>query len=470
MSPDQKIELKSRLATLSERERKIVVKRAAESRHTAQKAKAKNAAWPVEHWMLHLLQQAEAPVGVEGLVVGVYRTVCNVRIDGEIHRCSYKTELTVGDLVIVNDDAVVDLKPRSTYLGRRDSAMPEHERLIAANIDIVLIVVSVVGPPLHPRLIDRCMAAVRKGGAEPIICVTKRDLGVSDEDRASLAVYERIGVPVVLLSSTTGEGIPELRAMLAGRLAAVVGHSGVGKSTMLNALLEDDAAKTGGVSDASNRGRHTTTSSKLYETAELRLIDTPGIREFGLVFSEPSEVTEAFAEIELHAADCRLAGCLHLVEPNCSVREAVRLGNIQRVRYQSYQKLLAEAFPALIPDELEPAENVTDQEFDCRNCGQPVSLAGGGTKHRNHCPYCLHSLHVDHVPGDRAACCGGVMDPIAVWVRNGGEWALVHRCRQCGILGSNRIAADDNEALLLSLAVRPLSKTPFPLERIGRAS
>lgn len=97
-----------------------------------------------------------------------------------------------------------------------------------------------------------------------------------------------------------------------------------------------------------------------------------------------------------------------------------------------------------------------------------IVCTGAGTEHRNHCPNCLHSVHLDNTPGDRAANCGGVMEPIAVWVRKGGEWALVHRCRQCGALSSNRTAADDHELLLMSLAVRPLGNPPFPLEHVLR--
>lgn len=107
-----------------------------------------------------------------------------------------------------------------------------------------------------------------------------------------------------------------------------------------------------------------------------------------------------------------------------------------------------------------------ESPFLCKVCGKRVTPEGAGTSHRNHCPNCLSSLHLDAEPGDRAAGCGGIMDPIAVWVRNNGEWALVHRCRRCGHLCSNRIAADDNPLKLLSIAMKPLSQPPFPLERI----
>ena len=104
--------------------------------------------------------------------------------------------------------------------------------------------------------------------------------------------------------------------------------------------------------------------------------------------------------------------------------------------------------------------------FTCRVCGRLVVSAGAGSGHRNHCPNCLSSLHLDIEPGDRAADCGGVMDPVAVWVRGNGEWAVIHRCRRCGALSSNRVAADDNPMKLMSIAMQPLCLPPFPLERI----
>ena len=105
--------------------------------------------------------------------------------------------------------------------------------------------------------------------------------------------------------------------------------------------------------------------------------------------------------------------------------------------------------------------------FECKHCGRTVVPQGAGSDHRNHCPYCLCSQHLDITPGDREADCGGVMEPIAVWVRKNGEWAIIHRCKVCGALSSNRIAADDNPMKLMSLAMRPVSSPPFPLERIG---
>ena len=107
--------------------------------------------------------------------------------------------------------------------------------------------------------------------------------------------------------------------------------------------------------------------------------------------------------------------------------------------------------------------------FVCEACGKLVVPEGAGTKHRNHCPHCLTSLHVDDTPGDRAANCDGVMEPIGVWVRKNGEWAILHRCTRCGHISSNRLAADDDPATLLSIALKPLACPPFPMEGLAES-
>ena len=107
-----------------------------------------------------------------------------------------------------------------------------------------------------------------------------------------------------------------------------------------------------------------------------------------------------------------------------------------------------------------------NDSFTCKVCGRLVTPEAAGTQHRNHCPNCLSSLHVDNEPGDRAADCGSVMEPVGVWVRKNGEWAIIHRCRRCGHFSSNRVAADDNPMKLMSIAMKPLAQPPFPLERM----
>lgn len=107
-----------------------------------------------------------------------------------------------------------------------------------------------------------------------------------------------------------------------------------------------------------------------------------------------------------------------------------------------------------------------DEAFTCKFCGQLVVAAGAGSSHRNHCPNCLHSLHLDIEPGDREANCGGIMEPVSVWVRRNSEWAIIHRCKRCGTFSSNRVAADDNPVKLMSIAMKPIASPPFPIERM----
>lgn len=112
--------------------------------------------------------------------------------------------------------------------------------------------------------------------------------------------------------------------------------------------------------------------------------------------------------------------------------------------------------------------NPQDETFTCKVCGKKVSLSEMGSRYRNHCPDCLSSVHLDIIPGDRKSTCKGIMEPVGVWVRKGGEWAIIHRCKECGALSSNRIASDDNPLKLMTIALKPLSELPFPIDYFER--
>lgn len=478
LNSEQRNELRHRLAELPAKERREITRHATERRAQVQKDKRNpRARWDVEQWTLHLLQESSAPPASVGVVVNVARERCRVRIEGQDHECTLsrevaerqQTALAPGDEVVLEPYGegyrVREVRERRTVLTRLDPINRNRERAIVANVDVVVVVVSVVAPPLHPRLIDRYLSAILRGGARAMVVVNKTDLHESEaelrKDLAKLDPFVEIGIPVFAVSTATEVGIERVREALEGVTCAVVGHSGVGKSSLLAALVPSSRAEAGAVNAQTGKGRHTTTSSELVEADGLRIIDTPGVREFSVEFRSAAEVGEAFPDLVV--GRCRFGDCLHREEPGCVVREAVREGRVPRARYAMYRRLLAEVAGEPgdePPDEREPS-------FTCEHCGAEVPRLGGGTRHRNHCPRCLCSRHLDVVPGDRNAACGGVMEPVAVWVRRGGEWALVHRCRACGHLSSNRIAADDNEALLLSMAVRPLSSPPFPLDRVG---
>jgi len=257
-----------------------------------------------------------------------------------------KSALAVGDRVITEEaDGVcrlAEILPRLTVLSRPDPNNPHRERLIAANIDVVIHVVSVRKPPLRPRLIDRFLIAIQRGGAQALICVNKIDLVPPDEragELAPLEVYRALDVPVIACSSKSGDGLEELRAAVAGKTCALVGHSGVGKSSILNALDTRLEIATGDL-HRRGTGRHTTTSSTLHDLGGgTLLIDTPGIREFGLWDLSPESLRDYFPEFAEPAESCRFNDCTHLHEPQCEVKEKVASGDINAARYDAYVRL-----------------------------------------------------------------------------------------------------------------------------------
>lgn len=240
---------------------------------------------------------------------------------------------------------VHSVRSRRSVIARPDPHERGRELVLAANIDLALIVVSVRAPPLHPRLIDRFMVVIQRGGAEAVLCVNKWDLLDSDEARdealAALAPYADAGLARFTLSTRTGDGIDALRAYIHGRTTALVGHSGVGKSSLLNALDPRADAAIGAVSAAVGRGKHTTSSASMREVdGGTWLIDTPGVRALGLDLDKTSLATY-FPEFDAHAVGCRFRDCAHMNEPRCAVRDAAQTGSLSPARYDTYLRILA---------------------------------------------------------------------------------------------------------------------------------
>ncbi len=255
--------------------------------------------------------------------------------------------LAVGDEVALRGEGsaarIVERLDRRSALSRPDPHQPGQELVLAANVDVAAIVVSTRNPPLHPRLIDRFLVIVQRGEVAPLICVNKSDLVDADERAeidATLAPYRTLGVPVLACAAARREGIDAILAEIRGKTSVFVGHSGVGKSSIVAALDPAGDHRVGEVRTADGRGRHTTTRSVLVTLDDgTRIIDTPGIRALGLYQMSREDLRYYFPDLEEIAASCRFRDCSHLVEPGCAIEAAIAAGQLSAVRFETYKRL-----------------------------------------------------------------------------------------------------------------------------------
>jgi len=297
--------------------------------------------------------------GVAGLVVSVSRRTAVVEflegpLVGTDVAAAYSPRLKLGreSLVAVGDRVTMHALPgsgwlltevheRRTRLSRPGPDARDHlDIVVAANIDVLVIVVSADRPRFHPRFVDRFLVTAQLGGVESVLFLNKCDLLPPDE-LPDLSTYERLGVRVLRGSADTGEGIDVLRDLIAGRWSAFSGNSGVGKSTLIARLCPAEHIDVGEVRFKDGRGRHTTTRATIYSLpGGGRIVDTPGIRELALHRLSVPEVGLYFTEFEPLFGTCRFNDCLHVHEPGCSVRAAVEAGTIHPDRYASYLRIL----------------------------------------------------------------------------------------------------------------------------------
>ncbi len=287
----------------------------------------------------------EGREAAQGQVVTVGHRTCKVINETGLLTCRNQLPLAPGDFVALTaEHRVARILPRKTSLSRPDPGNPNRERVAAANMDLVVIVAAAADPPLRPGLIDRYLIAIERGGADAVVCINKCEMVDRNAIEDALRPYAGLAMPVVFCSARTGAGIEDLHALIDGKLCVFVGQSGVGKSSLLNALMPTAGAATGETSKATGKGQHTTTRSQIYDLAGgARVIDTPGVREFGLWQLDPAEVRQYFHDFDEASAECRFPDCSHLHEPGCMVRTQVEAGIIALGRYERYRRICESA-------------------------------------------------------------------------------------------------------------------------------
>ncbi len=310
---------------------------------------------------------------MQGTVVTLLGKACTVRADGERYLCYLRgrlfetpgTQIAVGDRVefdpveetylptdaperdpdVEGLGAIHNLLPRRTALTRPGSRRGAAAQVIAANVEQIVVVSALKDPPLRIGLIDRYLVIAHRAAVAPALCLNKIDLGMPAEREsawAELAPYRALGLPVVVTSAVTGEGMDSLAGVLGGKRSVLVGHSGVGKSKLASRIQPGLVLASSQVS-RKGKGRHTTAAAHLFALdIGGELVDTPGVRELGVSDVAREELDQHFLDFGPYLGHCRFKSCSHLPEPGCAVKEAVEAHRIHRARYDSYSHLYHE--------------------------------------------------------------------------------------------------------------------------------
>ena len=300
---------------------------------------------------------------MKGLVVKNTGSWYTVRTDdGQLLDCKIKgsfrlkgirstNPVAVGDRVTVNDTLfITDIEDRRNYIIRKSINLSKQSHILAANIDLALLVVTVSRPQTSTTFIDRFLASAEAYRVPVVLVFNKTDLLDDDERRYQqmmVTLYETIGYECRQISAELGDGVDALLPMLDGKITLLSGNSGVGKSTLINRLIPGANLRTAEISDAHQAGQHTTTFSEMIPLSPFTpddspsyLIDTPGIKGFGTFDMEREELTSYFKEIFEFSKQCRFSNCTHTHEPGCAVRQALDDHYIAQSRYQSYLSML----------------------------------------------------------------------------------------------------------------------------------
>jgi len=297
---------------------------------------------------------------LRGVVLKGTGGVWHVRAEsGETHEASLRgrlkqegeetKKLAVGDRVVLEIDhrggqwAIADILPRHSQLARRAPGSGQGERIVAANVDQVVVVFAAAKPEPHRRMLDRFLVIAEANSLQSRIVINKIELVDRSEAKRAFSDYVAAGYPVHFTSVKQRIGLDELHDQLAGKTSVLTGPSGVGKSSLMNAMYPGLDLRVGEISESVNKGRHTTVGALLHPLPDSGyVVDTPGLRELGMWGLASEHLDECFREFRPHIPQCKFGNCTHRVEPGCAVRQAVAEGSISAERYDSYLRLREE--------------------------------------------------------------------------------------------------------------------------------
>ena len=269
---------------------------------------------------------------------------CRIKGNFRIRGIRSTNPVAVGDFVQVEEGWITEVEDRRNYIIRRSTNLSKESHILAANIDQVALIVTVNHPVTSTTFIDRFLATCEAYRVRAILIFNKIDL-LTEEELAQLAelraLYESIGYQTMEISAIRCQP-SDVIPLLQGKTTLLSGNSGVGKSTLLNALFGQEMTRTGKISDAHDKGMHTTTFSEMYFLEDGAIIDTPGIKGFGTIDFQKEEVSHYFREIFEAGRDCRFGNCTHTNEPGCAVQEKIITGDIAISRYESYLSMLGD--------------------------------------------------------------------------------------------------------------------------------
>ena len=272
-------------------------------------------------------------------------SVCRVKGSFRIKGIKSTSPVTVGDRVEFDDTGyITELHERTIYIVRKPTNLSKQLHIIAANLDQAILIITIKNPVTSTTFIDRFLATAEAYHIPTILVFNKIDLLNAEDEtylNAFIHLYESIGYQCLKMTAIQGNGITELQNTLAGKISLLSGNSGVGKSTIINQIVPNSSAKTGEISNSHHKGMHTTTFSEMYEiSADTFLIDTPGIKGFGMVDMNEEEIGHFFRDIFEASKNCRFNNCSHRHEPGCAVLQAVNEHRIATSRYESYLSIL----------------------------------------------------------------------------------------------------------------------------------